>query len=924
MPLKELAINGCYEARNFQVLGEIKTLELLLLPSTVYTLPEAETTAIAALRGHPKLRQLAADFMNRQGLTGVQAKELFWQAWDKAQWVRELGKQGMKFSANILEDGTWKIDLDDQPINDLSILKGAPISELSLSRTRFNDLRLLEGMPLARLWLWGTQVTDLSPLRGMALEALSLGGTKVSDLAPLHGMPLKRLTLTASKVSDLSPLRGMALEALRLDWTPVTDISVLLEMPLKVIQLPQGVTDVEAFSKMKTLEWVTIQNPQAQNIESLRSLPNLKRLSYTWDRKLDVPDRSAEEFWKEWDAQWLRDLRKRGLTVSAEILKDGTWKLVLTNQPISDLSILKGASISDLTLWRTRVKDLSPLEGMPLTGLNLDGLEVSDLSPLRGMALESLSIGSTKVNDLSPLRGMPLKNLRLGGTKVSDLSPLRGMPLTTLYLPSGVANVEPLAEMKTLVWVSIENPQAQNIEALRSLPNLKRIGFKHAASGGPDRTAEEFWKEWDAPWVRELRGQGLKFSADMLKDGTWRVNLADQPISDLSILKGAPISELTLTTTQVKDLRPLEGMPLTLLWLRGTEVTDLSPLRGMALEKLGIASTKVSDVSPLRGMPLKVFQLGGSQVSDLSPLRGMALEDLQFNQTQVSDVSFLRGMPLKTLHLPQGVTDVLALAEMKTLESVVIDNPQARNIESLRSLPNLKRIGYRRDWELEFAPDHTAEEFWKEWDAPWVRELRGQGLKFSAYTLKDGTWKLVLTNQPISDLSILKGAPISDLTLSKTQVKDLSPLAGMPLTVLHLDGEVIDLSPLRGMALETLHIGRTKVIDVSPLRGMPLEVLQLTETKVADLSPLLGLPLKRLHLDSCQNVTNLSVLIQIKTLESLMLPRNLTGVEELRKHPAIQRISSKWDTVKHRPDKTAAEFWAEWDAKKAATAKLQP
>ena len=55
-----------------------------------------------------------------------------------------------------------------------------------------------------------------------------------------------------------------------------------------------------------------------------------------------------------------------------------------------------------------------------------------------------------------------------------------------------------------------------------------------------------------------------------------------------------------------------------------------------------------------------------------------------------------------------------------------------------------------------------------------------------------------------------------------TQVSDLTPLMGMPLTKLECPGtKVSDLAPLKGMALTVLYCNATPVTDLTPLRGLP-------------------------------------------------------------------------------------------------------
>ena len=108
---------------------------------------------------------------------------------------------------------------------------------------------------------------------------------------------------------------------------------------------------------------------------------------------------------------------------------------------------------------------------------------------------------------------------------------------------------------------------------------------------------------------------------------------------------------------------------------------------------------------------------------------------------------------------------------------------------------------------------------------------------------------LTLQSVPVSDLSPLRGAPLSQLTISKSLVEDLTPLIGMPLE--HFDctsSKVKDLAPLKGMPLKHLHCGWTRVSDLSPITGMPLEFVTIGGTQITDLSPLAGMPVTYLDL----------------------------------------------------------------------------
>ncbi len=104
---------------------------------------------------------------------------------------------------------------------------------------------------------------------------------------------------------------------------------------------------------------------------------------------------------------------------------------------------------------------------------------------------------------------------------------------------------------------------------------------------------------------------------------------------------------------------------------------------------------------------------------------------------------------------------------------------------------------------------------------------------------------LDLTGCGVTDISALKGLPLRILYLGETGVRDLGPLQGMPLEELHLsDTQVENLSPLKGAeGLQKLNLIGSRVSDLGPLRGMPaLNTLWLTRCPVSDLSPLSDVP----------------------------------------------------------------------------------
>ena len=140
-------------------------------------------------------------------------------------------------------------------------------------------------------------------------------------------------------------------------------------------------------------------------------------------------------------------------------------------------------------------------------------------------------------------------------------------------------------------------------------------------------------------------------------------------VRDLIVDKNGMIG-VNLSATGISDLSPLKGMPLTWLDLHECPVTDLSALKGMRLTQLDLRECPVTDLSPLKGMPLTSLNLWKCRnVTDVSPLQGMPLKSLVLWST-ITDLSPLKGMPLKQLGLAFAAVDISPLKDMTTLTSL--------------------------------------------------------------------------------------------------------------------------------------------------------------------------------------------------------------------------------------------------------------
>jgi Leucine-rich repeat (LRR) protein len=402
------------------------------------------------------------------------------------------------------------------------------------------DLAPLTGMTLNVLHIWDTQVTDLSPLQGMPLTHLDMWNTPVSDLTPLKEMKLTGLQCGSTKIADLSPLSGMPLTGIICDFKPDRDTDIL-----------RSIKTLETINQKPVAEfWKEIDTRKAAFeawVKDVAALPG--------EEQVKAVVRKLQDLNPGFDGKLENSRVENGVVTELAFVTDDITDIspvrALKNlarlscvargqrSKLSDVSPLRGMSLSYLNLSGSPATDLAPLAGMPLTYLVLNSCaDLEDLAPVRGLALDSLLIPGTKVGDLSPLKGMPLVHLECQRTPVRDLSPLKGMELVVLDCTSTqIADLSPLQGMP-LTALACGQTHVTSLAPLQGLPRLAQLNFSQTS------------------------------------------------IADLSPLKGMALGSLDCHTTRVRDLSPLSGMNLTYLSFSDTHVTDLTPLKTMSVEHL--------------------------------------------------------------------------------------------------------------------------------------------------------------------------------------------------------------------------------------------------------------------------------------------------------------------------------------------------
>ncbi len=215
--------------------------------------------------------------------------------------------------------------------------------------------------------------------------------------------------------------------------------------------------------------------------------------------------------------------------------------LGISDQKITDLSILKQTSIEKLSLCDNLITDLSPLTEMPCLGeLYINGNPISDISLLRDIpTLTLLDAGNTKVTDLSPLAGSKIRSLFLFDAPIADYSPLLEMSqLEALKVnrldKEGIAVCSQLTQI-----VSLDIHKTPAITDLTPVSGMTNLNFLGLIDDG----------------ITDISGVGRYSNLDFLC-------LIGNPISDLSDLISLPrIKGLNIAGMSLSDYSFITQIP---------------------------------------------------------------------------------------------------------------------------------------------------------------------------------------------------------------------------------------------------------------------------------------------------------------------------------------------------------------------------
>ena len=433
------------------------------------------------------------------------------------------------------------------------------------------------------------------------------------------------------------------------------------------------------------------------------------------------------------------------------------------------------------------VSDLAPLADLTaLTGLSLNRNEIADVSALG--ALESLTwldLSSNEIADVSALGALEsLTWLYLSGNEIADVSALGALEsLAELYLSGNeIADVSALGALESLTWLNLAGNEIADVSVLGALESLAELYLSGNAISDVSALGA----------LESLTGLNL-----------WGNEIAD--VSALGALES--LTWLNLAGNEIADVSALRALEsLTSLHLAGNEIADVSALGALeSLAELYLSGNAISDVSALGALEsLTQLYLSGNAISDVSALGALeSLAELNLQNNAISDVSAL----LRNAGLGDG--DLVDLRG---------------NLLSAESIETHIPVLLQRSVDVLFDPIPPVP------DGAVVAVIADPSIRgvIEAVLRKGAGWPVTA-----DELSNLKGLEVSN--------RDIEGLSGLELatglTYLDLrDNAIAGLRPVADMAsLKFLHLDGNHIRDIAPLAGLPLQALSLSDNSIEDL-----------------------------------------------------------------------------------------
>ncbi len=333
------------------------------------------------------------------------------------------------------------------------------------------------------------------------------------------------------------------------------------------------------------------------------------------------------------------------------------------------------------------------------------------------------------------------------------------------------------------------------------------------------------------------------------------------------------------TLTREEGTRLAEAVRKYRLTYSGTEFAQTAADVLTALEKLAEASSQTPSNEPVQpyarlydSAPLRLLEPDDREEQYAPVIRKMLIRNLRLDQDDirlfVDGEGTIRRVELSSPFL-EDLTPVGELDGVRELYASAVPFRQRFRYEPTAALSSVAPLARCRQLEVVSLVLTQVKD---------LSPLKGLPLK-----------ELYLRHTPVADLSPLKNIrSLRILDLHNTKVRDLSALRGMAFDELILSQcKIFDFSPLRFITARSLDVGHTQFKEGDVLRDSSVRVLNVADTRVYDFRFLATLPLENLDVSLTQ-IKDLSPLVG-KELRSLNA--HSTAVTDIA---ALQGMPLQW------------------------------
>lgn len=720
---------------------------------------------------------------------------------------------------------------------DLSPLRHLPLKEVLIENCpQLAGFDSLTGKELTRVSFYKSPLPDAQWFADQKrIETLNLGGRSTPlDLTMLKHLPLVGLELNETPVKDLSPLSHHRLEMLRFVNSQISDLSPVESMPLVRMDIRgTPITDLKPLQKLKHLTFVMLDLRSEEQVAVLKSLKSLRLCNQT--PLTDISD------------------------------------VILSPVPTS--RVAKPAAVFEpIEPWLQRVRDLPPQSLMEEVRSELcrrnPGLEETLSFLVQNEKIFRASFGAGPVADISPLAALKdLEQLKIGYRSPS----LPGRELTDL---------RPLMGLKHLKEVELEF--CPNLRDLSPLFDKPLLALSLYATPLPELN----WIAKSKIRALNLGGRDLPPDLNLLKHTSLeKLELNETPVADVSPLANVPLRSLSIAATNVSDLKPLQRMSLAVLEMQTPHILDWSPLK--TITTLRHLRCKIQDrqqlafiqsltwLETVNRFPLTALEKEYPNLPQNTPAALVANAKVVAEQNQSQEAALLLAQKVhqELIERNAGYAAVLAYdVRDSRIVGWEVNSMVLEDISPLAQLPDLETISF---WNSGQLPRNLAD----------LSPLRGMKLKHVT----------LLRFPKLKDFSALAGMPIESLGLYETPLPDTKWLSTLKLKELRIGGrtEAVDLSFVKQMPLLRLGLQEAPFSDLRPLSGLRLEELVITNTHVRDLSPLAGMPIKYLRCNACP-LDDFKQVLAFKQLQRIECTiRTATDIKVLRALPELIEINHR-------------------------------